>query len=56
MSAKFGDLGAYVGKGPPLSRVLIEGLGAAVLLAILCAALPTWRTMRLKIVDALVVH
>ncbi len=56
VSARFGDLSAYVGKVPLSTRVLAQGLGAAAVLAVLSAALPAWRTMRLKIVDALVVR
>ncbi len=54
VSKTLGDLSAYVGDNPMSRMVLVRGLAFALVLAALSAAIPAWRTTRLKIVDALV--
>jgi ABC-type antimicrobial peptide transport system permease subunit len=54
VSARLLDFSAYVGSAPFSRSVLVQGLALALVLAALSAAIPAWRTTRLKIVDALV--
>jgi putative ABC transport system permease protein len=56
VSARLPDVNAYVGSAPLSRAVLVQGIGLALALAALSAAFPAWRTLRLKIVDALVVR
>jgi putative ABC transport system permease protein len=54
LGARLQDFTAYIGSAPLSRRVLAEGFGLALVLAVLSALIPAWRTTRLKIVDALV--
>jgi putative ABC transport system permease protein len=54
VSANLLDFSAYVGSAPFFRRVLVEGFALALVLAVLSAVVPAWRTTRLRIVDALV--
>jgi ABC-type antimicrobial peptide transport system permease subunit len=47
------SLVAYLGPQPMATRVIVLGLICAVGLAALSAMLPAWRTLRIKVVDAL---
>ena len=44
---------AYLGPQPMATRVIVLGLACAVGIAALSALLPAWRTLRIKVVDAL---
>ena len=47
------SLVAYLGPQPMATSVIVLGLACAVAIAALSALLPAWRTLRIKVVDAL---
>jgi putative ABC transport system permease protein len=47
------SLVAYLGPQPMATRVIVLGLVCAVAIAAVSALLPAWRTLRIKVVDAL---